>query len=139
MPMADVFSARKRSAIMARVRGRGNARTELAFLSVLRRHRIIGWRRHRPIFGSPDFVFLEQRLAIFVDGCFWHGCPKHGTWPKQNAAFWRKKIRRNVARDQKVNRVLRMKDWRVLRIWQHELVRRNEVRLLARIRQALSR
>ena len=137
--MADIFSARKRSAIMARVRGQGNARTELALLAVLRHHQITGWRRRQSVFGNPDFVFRAQRLAIFVDGCFWHGCPKHATWPKQNAAFWRKKIRRNMARDRKVSRTLKKMGWRVLRIWQHEMTKKNERWLLVRIRHALDR
>ena len=85
----------------------------------------------------PDFVFLKSRTAVFVDGCFWHGCPKHGTQPKGNAAFWKKKFARNIARDRLVNRILRRANWRVLRIWEHELARKNEARLLRRIQRAL--
>lgn len=131
--MVDVFSTRKRAVIMARVRGRGNKRTELAFLSILRRHKITGWRRHRPVFGKPDFVFSKSRLAIFVDGCFWHGCPLHASKPTTNTAFWEKKLSRNKARDCLVNRELRQRGWRILRIWQHELIRKNEGHLLRRI------
>jgi len=72
--MADVFSARKRSQIMSRVLGRGNKATELALIVLLRRHQITGWRRAARLFGKPDFVFPKHRLAVFVDGCFWHGC-----------------------------------------------------------------
>jgi DNA mismatch endonuclease (patch repair protein) len=88
------------------------------------------------LFGKPDFVFRALRLAVFVDGCFWHGCPKHGTRPANNARFWREKIARNQARDAEVNRALRKKGWRVLRVWEHELTRKNERRLLARLRRA---
>jgi DNA mismatch endonuclease (patch repair protein) len=69
----------------------------------------------------PDFVFRKQRMAIFVDGCFWHGCPKHATKPANNRAFWRRKLAGNKTRDRVVNRTLRRAGWRVLRIWECEL------------------
>jgi len=71
--------------------------------------------------GKPDFVFPDQRLAVFVDGCFWHGCPLHGTNPATNREFWSEKITRNRQRDREVNRALRALGWRILRIWEHEL------------------
>jgi len=86
----------------------------------------------------PDFVFPKLRLAVFVDGCFWHGCPRHATQPKGNAAFWRKKFARNIARDRLVTRTLRANGWRVLRLWEHELARKREARLVARLRRALA-
>ena len=70
---------------------------------------------------------------MFVDGCFWHGCPRHGTKPKTNAAFWRDKIATNRARDRRVNRALRKRDWMVVRIWEHELRRRDEAKLIRRL------
>ena len=82
---------------------------------------------------KPDFVFQKLKVALFVDGCFWHGCPKHGTKPKTNAKFWRDKIAGNMARDKKVNRLLRAKGRAVIRIWQHELSRKNETTLLKRL------
>ena len=85
----------------------------------------------------PDFVFPRLRLAVFVDGCFWRGCPLHGAKPKTNAGFWRRKIAANRARDRLVGRTLRALGWRVLRVWEHELTRKNERRLLARLRRAL--
>jgi DNA mismatch endonuclease (patch repair protein) len=69
----------------------------------------------------PDFVFPKARTAVFVDGCFWHGCPRHATQPKQHAAFWRQKLAGNRARDRRVNRALRAAGWQVVRIWEHEL------------------
>lgn len=75
--MADVFSKHKRSQIMAAIRSRGNKDTELKLASILRAARITGWRRNQPLSGHPDFVFRSQRVAIFVDGCFWHGCRWH--------------------------------------------------------------
>ena len=70
---------------------------------------------------------------MFVDGCFWHGCPRHGTKPKTNAAFWRDKIATNKARDRRVNRALRGRGWTVARVWEHELRRRNEAKLIRRL------
>ena len=138
-PVADVFSKAKRSDVMSRIRSRGNQRTELALAALLRRHGITGWRRHVPLTLAgpktkdkgqtgngrvrPDFVFRDVRLALFVDGCFWHGCPRHATQPKDNASFWRKKIAANQARDRRVNRELKRAGWRVLRIWEHALQR----------------
>lgn len=119
--MADVFDAAKRSEIMSRVKGRGNLATEVRLLHLFREQRIRGWRRTFPLFGKPDFVFPQQRLAVFVDGCFWHGCPDHGSIPATNADFWLDKIERNKARDRLVNRELRRQGWGVLRFWQHEL------------------
>ncbi len=149
--MPDVFTKAKRSDVMSRIRSRGNQATELALVRVFRANGITGWRRHLQIriaergtrngrgaraAGSsvrtphsalrifsvrPDFVFPKARLAVFVDGCFWHGCPRHGTRPKGNAAFWRRKFAANRARDRRVNRALRRAGWRVLRIWEHAL------------------
>jgi DNA mismatch endonuclease (patch repair protein) len=81
----------------------------------------------------PDFVFPKLRLAVFVDGCFWHSCPLHATQPKNNAAFWRKKLTGNKARDVLVTRALRKRGWRVLRLWEHDLSRKRRARLLERI------
>jgi DNA mismatch endonuclease, patch repair protein len=131
--MTDVFSRVKRSQIMARVRSQGNQATEVALLVLFRRHRITGWRRSAPIFGKPDFIFPKHRLAIFVDGCFWHGCPRHGSYPSSNKKFWQTKLDRNKVRDRFVTHTLRRHGWRVLRVWQHELSRNNEQRLIRRI------
>ncbi|MBL9200931.1 MAG: DNA mismatch endonuclease Vsr [Opitutaceae bacterium] len=137
--MPDFLSKRKRSALMALIRGRGNKGTELRLIAIFRAHGITGWRRGSSLPGRPDFVFPELKLAVFVDGCFWHGCPVHGTQPRQNARFWREKIARNRARDRRVTRELRNRGWRVLRIWEHALKRRHEHRLLARLATALGR
>jgi DNA mismatch endonuclease (patch repair protein) len=118
--MADIFSKKKRSAVMAAVRSKGNRSTELKLIAIMKQHHIKGWRRNYELFGKPDFVFPRERLAVFVDGCFWHGCPQHGTMPESNADFWREKIARNKRRDRKVSATLRSKGWRVLRIWEHD-------------------
>jgi DNA mismatch endonuclease (patch repair protein) len=71
--------------------------------------------------GTPDIVLGKLKVAIFVDGCFWHGCPKHGTVPKTNTAFWTAKIQRNRQRDKRANLALRKLGWKILRVWEHEL------------------
>jgi DNA mismatch endonuclease (patch repair protein) len=135
--MSDIFTKSKRSQVMSRIRSSGNKETELALAKLLRRNKIIGWRRHQPIFGKPDFIFRKAKIAIFVDGCFWHSCPRHATRPKTNPAFWRKKLARNQARDLTVTRTLRAQGWKVLRLWEHDLARRAQPRLLQKIHRAL--
>jgi len=134
----DVFSVKKRSEVMSRIRGRGNKATELAFIHLCRRHDICGWRRNRKVFGRPDFVFPKERLAIFVDGCFWHSCPCHSTLPHNNRPFWRRKLAANRRRDLAVNRELRRRGWLVLRIWEHELSQENEALLVRHIRKSVA-
>ncbi len=135
--MPDVFAKAKRSEVMSRIRGRGNKDTELALAKLLRRHGITGWRRNQSVFGKPDFIFPKLKLAVFVDGCFWHACPKHTTKPKNNRAFWQRKFSANKKRDQLVNRTLRRMGWHILRIWEHELAKKNQSRLVGRIRRAV--
>ena len=124
--MPDVFTKAKRSAVMSRIRGHANKDTELALMQLLRRHGVSGWRRNQKVFGKPDFLFRRNRLALFVDGCFWHGCPKHCKIPVGNRAFWKKKFAANKARDRRVNRELRKLGWRVVRIWEHDLSKRGD-------------
>jgi DNA mismatch endonuclease (patch repair protein) len=69
----------------------------------------------------PDIVFTRRRVAVFIDGCFWHGCPVHMSWPKRNAAFWKQKIEANRARDEMQDRLLREAGWTVVRLWEHQL------------------
>ena len=135
--MADVFSKAKRSEVMSRIRGRGNKETELALAKLFRAARITGWRRHQNLFGRPDFTFRRQRVIVFVDGCFWHACPRHSNMPVNNRAFWLEKLSRNKARDRLVSRTLRKDGWHVLRIWEHDL--RKPTRAVSRIFAALSR
>ena len=134
--MADIFSKRKRSQVMASILSKGNKETELKLISILREHAIKGWRRHQPLPGKPDFVFPKQYLAIFVDGCFWHGCRWHCRMPQDNRRYWQNKISRNAARDRATTRLLRRAGWRVLRLWQHSLKDSDSV--ARRIRSELS-
>jgi DNA mismatch endonuclease, patch repair protein len=203
--MPDVFTKRKRSEVMSRIRGKGNKDTEIALAKLLRAEGITGWRRqgririkveggrmrdergqgqyHRsqaapnafgvklPVPGIPvrqtniwvDFTFQKERVAVFVDGCFWHGCPKHSSprrWLRKSSmgkaetteilrqaqddkrgkrtgkAFWASKMAGNMARDRFVNRALRRRGWMVVRIWEHDLAK-SPARCLHRIRRAL--
>lgn len=134
--MVDVFDKKKRSEVMSRIRGRGNRDTELLLARLMRQNHITGWRRHQAIPGKPDFVFRPARLAVFVDGCFWHGCPRHCQMPAANREFWQEKLASNVARDRSVTRLLRHKGWQVVRIWECQLAR-NPRACISRIRKAL--
>jgi DNA mismatch endonuclease (patch repair protein) len=122
----DRISKVVRSKNMAAVRSTKNKSTEIKFLALLRSNKIRGWRRGSKIYGKPDFVLAKNKVAIFVDGCFWHGCKKHKTIPKQNSAFWTNKIRKNKERDKHVNNFLRKEGWKVLRVWEHQLKKPNE-------------
>jgi DNA mismatch endonuclease (patch repair protein) len=122
---------------MAAIRSYGNKDTELKLASILRAARITGWRRHLPLPGKPDFVFRRDRIALFVDGCFWHGCPKHGRQPGTNITYWAQKLDRNKARDRSVSRTLRQAGWMVIRLWEHHLSA--PVAVVAKIRRALAK
>ena len=126
---------------MAAIRSRSNKDTELALAKLLRRHSITGWRRHQPVFGKPDFVFRRKKVAVFVDGCFWHGCPKHGRRPGTNRAYWLPKLERNRNRDKAVKHELSKAGWIVLRIWEHDLAAHNRVakRIAKVLNQSLPR
>jgi DNA mismatch endonuclease (patch repair protein) len=135
----DTVSPEKRSEIMRAVKSRGNKNTELVLARLLRQSKITGWRRSQPVFGKPDFIFPKHKFAIFVDGCFWHGCSKHCRMPKGNNAYWDQKITSNKTRDLLVTRTLRSQGWRVLRIWEHELGRKNTTKLCRRISRAVGK
>ncbi|WP_218064133.1 very short patch repair endonuclease [Nguyenibacter vanlangensis] len=115
-------SSHEASHRMARVRQKGTD-AELSLRKALHA-RGLRYRLHVPLLTKPrrvaDIVFSSARVAIFVDGCFWHGCPQHASWPKSNAQFWRDKIETNRARDADTDQRLRASGWRVVRVWSHE-------------------
>lgn len=127
LSVADVFSITVRSRVMAAIKSKANQSTELKMAAIFRAYRVKGWRRHWPILGQPDFAFPKQRVAIFIDGCFWHGCPRHGRKPESHQEYWVPKLARNKVRDRRVTRTLRKLGWTVLRIWQHDLCRESRV------------
>jgi DNA mismatch endonuclease (patch repair protein) len=127
---------RERSLLMARVRRSGTA-CEVTLRKALHR---AGYRYRLDsgsgLPGTPDLVLSRLRIAIFVDGCFWHGCPQHGTVPKTNTQFWTAKVQRNQQRDKQVGRSLKRLGWKVLRVWEHE-VRLDMRRTLRRVKRLL--
>ena len=150
--MVDVLSPAERSARMRRVTPHGNRTTELAICRVLREARISGWRRHVAVYlgnaaslaggvrrySRPDFVFRRSRVVVFVDGCFWHSCPRHRTMPVGNHKYWAAKLEGNRRRDRRVTRALAKQGWKVVRIWEHD-VRERPRHCMQRVRKALAK
>ena len=134
---STTFGGLSRSQLMSRIRSTGNKTTEGHLAALLRSSGLSGWKRHHTLFGSPDFVWRPNRLAVFVDGCFWHGhdCGKNIS-PRTNKEEWREKITRTRGRDRAVNRTLRDTGWTVVRIWECRLAR-NPTSCLKKIRRAL--
>jgi DNA mismatch endonuclease (patch repair protein) len=101
---------------------------ELLFRKALWALGIRGFRLHSAtVPGHPDVVFPKQRIAVFIDGCFWHGCPKCYRAPKSNQNYWKMKVKRNRKRDEAVNELCEKAGWKVLRIWEHDVVRNPKV------------
>jgi DNA mismatch endonuclease (patch repair protein) len=113
--------AASRSRTMSAIRGKHGKSTERALRMALIRAGIKGWRLHADLPGKPDIFFANQGVAVFVDGCFWHFCPRCGHIPKTRHAFWKAKIERNRQRDQRTKRALVRGGIKVLRVWEHEL------------------
>jgi DNA mismatch endonuclease (patch repair protein) len=113
---------RRQTTLVVRSSRREEARTKNR-KSKIGNPKLIGASSPRLLRVKVDFVFRQARLAVFVDGCFWHGCPKHETRPKNNRAFWQRKLSANKARDRLVNHALRRANWRVVRIWECSLLK----------------
>lgn len=137
--MADVYNKEKRSSVMRNVKSKGNKSTELALIAVFQKEGIKGWRRGYPVKGHPDFVLIKQRIAIFVDGCFWHGHDCRNTRPEDNKDFWARKIEGNVKRDKVVTQLFEKRGWVVLRIWECELKKKNNTELILKLNTMLKR
>ena len=123
--MADVFDKETRSSIMKIVHSAGNKSTEMRLITLFRENGITGWRRNYKVKGHPDFVFLNKKIAIFVDGCFWHGHDCRNTRPKDNEDYWKKKRERNIKHDKEVTALFESRGWTVIRIWECELKKKN--------------
>ena len=115
----DILSKERRSRLMARVRTRDTA-PELALRKALWTAGL-RYRLRRTLPGSPDIVLVSAKIAVFVDGCFWHGCPDHWTKPGTNQQFWVKKIKTNQERDARNVRDLGEMGWHALRVWEHQI------------------
>ena len=118
--MTDIISSQKRSEIMRSVRSK-DTKIEVLFRKELwakgKRYR----KNCRNVIGKPDIVFARKKIAIFIDSCFWHGCPYHCRMPNSNRSYWVEKIKRNRERDKKVTRHLKKNGWKVLRFWEHSI------------------
>ncbi|MFW6383403.1 MAG: very short patch repair endonuclease [Nanoarchaeota archaeon] len=123
--MGDVFSKAKRSELMSKIRSK-NTKLEVNFRKKVfakgLRYRI--YPKNIP--GKPDMVFPKSKLAVFIDGCFWHKCPKCFKEPVSNKDYWIKKIQYNVDKDKRINQEIENMGWRVLRFWEHEIKKNPE-------------
>jgi DNA mismatch endonuclease, patch repair protein len=137
--VSDNLDAQSRALVMARNRGSGGRSTERRLRALLAASGFSGWKLgHRlGLPGRPDFVFPLEMVAVFVDGCFWHGCSRCRSIPITNRSFWAKKITGNAARDRRVSGALRRRGWRVVRVWEHEL-RSSRATVLSKIRRGVS-
>lgn len=110
-----------RSEIMRGIKSTGNYSTELKFRSALCAAGVSGWSIQPEMTGHPDIAFLPPRVAVFLDGCFWHGCADHFKAPKTNRTTWVQKIQANIRRDARVLGELVHEGWKVFRIWEHDI------------------
>ncbi|MBV9124489.1 MAG: very short patch repair endonuclease [Planctomycetes bacterium] len=124
---------------MRSIKDKGNKSTERRLRAILVRAGIRGWKMHPTgLPGKPDFLFPQPRIVVFVDGCYWHGCPQCGHIPNVNRPYWSAKIEGNRRRDQTNTRTLEEAGNRVLRVWEHELLPGKSGQFLARLRAMLA-
>ena len=135
--MSDVFDKSARSEVMRAVKGKNPKSTELTLIKLFKENHITGWRHSDNVKGHPDFVFLNKRIAIFVDGCFWHGHDCRNTRPADNAEYWAKKREKNILHDKQITAMFKGRGWTVIRIWECELKKKNIMQTLLRIKTAL--
>lgn len=131
----DTVDKETRSRVMSAVRSK-NTKLEQILIAALESAGLTGFERYvKSLPGTPDIVFEEQKVAVFFDSCFWHGCPKHLRKPSSNQAYWRPKIENNMRRDRRRRAALRRAGWSVLRVWEHDLKKLPPV--IKRIRRVL--
>jgi DNA mismatch endonuclease, patch repair protein len=128
----DHVSKKVRSKIMAAIHSRGNTTTELPLAKKMLEAGLTGYRKHWPVAGKPDFAWPQHKVAIFVDGCFWHGCSCKYL-PRTNTAFWRKKIEMNRRRDLRISRLLRRGGWAVLRVKECTVKKTSTLKRIAKV------
>lgn len=116
----DIMTPAQRKRCMSRIRGKDTG-PELFLRKALWKAGF-RYRLYSKLPGKPDLIFKGRHVAVFVDGCFWHGCPKHATQPKGNEAFWKRKLGGNIERDKINTQVLEAHGWRVLRFWEHQVM-----------------
>lgn len=121
----DVFSKKKRSEIMSKIRSK-DTKIEILFRKTLWKKGFRYKKNSSKYFGKPDLALPKHKTVIFIDSCFWHNCPKHGYLPKSNLRYWRKKIERNKERDKEVGKHYKKIGWKIFRIWEHEIKKNSE-------------
>lgn len=122
----DTVSKRKRSEIMSRIKSK-NSKIEMLFRKELWKNGLRYRKNSRKYFGKPDIVLAKHKIVIFIDSCFWHGCKKHCRIPSVRRKYWTQKIARNIKRDKEVNKYYKKQDWKILRIWEHQIIRSKEL------------
>jgi DNA mismatch endonuclease (patch repair protein) len=135
--MTDVLTQEQRKLNMSRIRGK-NTGPEIKLRKMLWSQGIRGYRIHYNLPGKPDIVFTKKKIAIFIDGCFWHKCPACFQEPETRKEFWMKKIQSNVDRDKKVNEQLKADGWTILRFWEHD-VRKNPDTIVKKISETIEK
>ena len=135
--MTDVLTQEQRKFNMSRIRGKDTG-PEVKLRKLLFANGFRGYRIHYNLPGKPDIVFVKKKIAIFVDGCFWHKCPVCFQEPATRKEFWMKKIQSNVKRDEKVNELLKNDEWNVIRFWEHD-VRKKPDEIVKKISEILEK
>lgn len=138
MNIVDIFPKEKRSEIMRSVKSKNNISTEKLLIKMFKKNNIKGWRRGYKVKGKPDFVFLKHRVAIFIDGCFWHGHCCRNLIPKSNVEYWNQKISKNIFHDREIDQLFLSRQWKVVRIWECELKRAYRDGIITKILEALN-
>ena len=115
--MVDVHTKEQRSYNMSRIMGK-NTKPELKLKAFFEKKNFIYQSNE---YGKPDFIHYRRKIVVFIDGCFWHGCPSHCRMPSSNINYWNNKIEKNKIRDKKITKTMKMRGWQVIRIWEHEI------------------
>jgi DNA mismatch endonuclease, patch repair protein len=133
----DTVDKETRSRVMAAVHSE-NTKLEQALIALLNSAEVRGFICHdQSLPGKPDIVFREEKIVVFLDSCFWHGCPKHLRQPSSNQAYWQSKIEKNMKRDRRTRATLRRMGWSVLRVWEHDL--KNPTNVVKKVRRTLEK
>jgi DNA mismatch endonuclease, patch repair protein len=133
----DRVDKETRSQVMSTVRSK-NTRLEEKLIAILENAEVTGFTRYaNGLPGTPDVAFMDERVAVFLDSCFWHGCPKHLRRPSSNTEYWQSKIDKNIRRDRRQRAALRRSGWSAIRVWEHDLP--NPPKVIRKVRRALKR
>ena len=128
----DVFSKKKRSEIMSKIKSK-DTKIEILFRKALWKKGFRYRKNSSKHFGKPDLVLPKYKTVIFIDSCFWHNCPKHGCLPKSNLRYWRKKIKQNKERDKEVKKYYKKISWKIFRIWEHEFKKKDAKAIIEKL------